>query len=167
MNHSAQGSGGFGKLAAAKRPRPMSDINVTPLVDVVLVLLVIFMLATPLMASRLALELPSAQTPAASAPAEPVAEPEVFVSLSVDAQGQVYWDDQPIDTDTLRQRLQAAAERNPDTELRLRADAAVPYGRMVQLMALAQTAGFSRMGFVTDPAASAPPAPPQPPARAR
>lgn len=159
----AHGGGGFGKLGPAKRPRPMSDINVTPLVDVVLVLLVIFMLATPLMASRLALELPSAKTPAASA----LAEPEAFVSLSVDAQGQVYWDDQPIDTDTLRQRLQAAAERNPDTELRLRADAAVPYGRMVQLMALAQTAGFSRMGFVTDPAAPAPPAPPQPPARTR
>lgn len=161
MNHSVQG--GFGKLAAAKRPRPMSDINVTPLVDVVLVLLVIFMLATPLMASRLALNLPAAKTPAASA----LAEPGAFVSLSVNAQGQVYWDDQPMDADTLRQRLQAAAERNPDTELRLRADAAVPYGRMVQLMALAQTAGFSRMGFVTDPAAPAPPASPQPPARTR
>ena len=163
MSGGAHSGGGFGKLGSAKRPRPMSDINVTPLVDVVLVLLVIFMLATPLMASRLALELPSAKTPAASAPAEPVAEPEAFVSLSVDAQGQMYWDDQPIDTDTLRQRLQATAERNPHTELQLRADRSVPYGRVVQLLAQAQAAGLSRLGFVADPGPQRPPV--QAPAR--
>lgn len=130
----------------------MSDINVTPLVDVMLVLLVIFILAAPVMASRLALELPKAEAAGAPAAGAPVA----FVALSLDAQGQVYWDDQPISADALRQRLQATAQSDPDTELQLRADTAVPYGRVLQLIALAQTSGLSRIGFVADPLASTP-----------
>lgn len=133
----------------------MSDINVTPLVDVMLVLLVIFILAAPLMASRLALELPQVEA-AGSAVADTSA---AFVALSVDAQGQAYWDDQPIDADALRQRLQATAERDPGTELQLRADTAVPYGRVVALIGLAQNAGLSRIGFVADPSAAAPSGP--------
>jgi biopolymer transport protein TolR len=140
----------FGRLERPTGDKPMSDINVTPLVDVMLVLLVIFIIAAPFMASRLALELPKAETPAAAPPA-----PEAFVSIDVDAQGQVHWDGQPVDLDTLRQRLQTTAQRDPDTELHLRADAAVPYGRMVQLIGLAQTAGLARIGFV---ASAAPPA---------
>jgi len=134
----------------------MSDINVTPLVDVMLVLLVIFILAAPLMASRLALELPQVEAAATAAPDAPAA----FVALSMDAQGRVYWDDQPIDAETLRLRLQATAQRDPGTELQLRADTAVPYGRVVQLIALAQAAGLSRIGFVADPSVAAPPVPP-------
>ena len=88
---------------------PMAEINTTPLVDVMLVLLVIFILAAPIMASRLALELPQAE--AAGAPA--VDTPTAFVALGLDAQGQVYWDDQPIGADALRQRLQATAGRDP------------------------------------------------------
>jgi biopolymer transport protein TolR len=129
----------FGRLERPTGDKPMSEINVTPLVDVMLVLLVIFIIAAPFMASRLALELPRAETPAAAQPA-----PEAFVSIDVDAQGQVHWDGQPVDLDALRQRLQATAGRNPAT-----------YGRMVQLIGLAQTAGLSRIGFVAD----APPAP--------
>lgn len=140
----------FGRLERPTGDKPMSEINVTPLVDVMLVLLVIFIIAAPFMASRLALELPRAETPAVAQPA-----PEAFVSIDVDAQGQVHWDGQPVDPDALRQRLQATAKRDPATELQLRADAAVPYGRMVQLIGLAQTAGLSRIGFVAD----APPAP--------
>lgn len=140
----------FGRLERPTGDKPMSEINVTPLVDVMLVLLVIFIIAAPFMASRLALELPRAETPAAAQPA-----PEAFVSIDVDAQGQVHWDGQPVDLDALRQRLQATASRDPATELQLRADAAVPYGRMVQLIGLAQTAGLSRIGFVAD---AAPPA---------
>lgn len=130
----------------------MSDINVTPLVDVMLVLLVIFILAAPIMASRLALELPQAEAAGASA----VDTPTAFVALGLDAQGQVYWDDQPIGADALRQRLKATAGRDPATELQLRADATVPYGRVVELMALAQMAGLSRIGFVAEPLAPAP-----------
>jgi biopolymer transport protein TolR len=140
----------FGRLERSPGHRPMSDINVTPLVDVMLVLLVIFIIAAPFMASRLALELPQAEAPAAAQPA-----PDTFVSIDVDALGQVHWDGQPVDMAALRERLTAAASRNPATELQLRADTAVPYGRVVHLIGLAQTAGLSRIGFVAD----APPPP--------
>jgi biopolymer transport protein TolR len=139
----------FGRLEKPAGHQPMSDINVTPLVDVMLVLLVIFIVATPLMASRLALQLPDTVAPAAVAP-----EPAVAVAIALDAQGTVYWGDEPVDPASLPQRLQDAARRDPDTELQLRADTTVPYGRVVQLIALAQSAGLSRIGFVADPAAA-------------
>jgi biopolymer transport protein TolR len=136
----------FGRLEKPTGHRPMSDINVTPLVDVMLVLLVIFIIATPVMASRLALQLPQADTPVA-APSTPA---DALVALSVDAAGEVFWDEQPISASDLRQRLQEAARRNPATELQLRADTRVPYGQVVQLIGLAQSAGLSRIGFVTE-----------------
>lgn len=135
----------FGRLEKPAGHRPMSDINVTPLVDVMLVLLVIFILAAPVMASRLALELPRAEAPAAVPP------PTASVQIGLDAQGQLFWDEQPVDATTLRQRLQDLARREPQTELQLRADTAVPYGRVVQLIGLAQQAGLSRIGFVANP----------------
>lgn len=140
----------FGRLERPTGDRPMSEINVTPLVDVMLVLLVIFIIAAPVMASRLALELPKAQVPATTPAAA-----DAMVSIALDAQGQLHWNDEPLAEDVLRQRLQETARRNPATELQLRADAAAPYGRVVQLIGLAQSAGLSRIGFVAD---SAPPA---------
>ncbi|WP_066270669.1 ExbD/TolR family protein [Hydrogenophaga palleronii] len=137
----------FGRLERPTGDRPMSDINVTPLVDVMLVLLVIFIIAAPVMAGRLALELPRAELPAAAPAAS-----EAFVSINLDAAGQLHWNDEPLAEETLRQRLQDTARRNPATELQLRADASVPYGRVVQLIALAQGAGLSRIGFVADAA---------------
>lgn len=136
----------FGRLEKPTGHRPMSDINVTPLVDVMLVLLVIFIVTAPLMASRLALELPKAVAPAAAASGS-----AVFVSIGLDAQGQTHWGDQAVDVTTLSQRLQEAARRDPGTEVQLRADTAVPYGRVVQLIGLAQAAGLSRIGFVAEP----------------
>jgi biopolymer transport protein TolR len=151
----------FGRLEKPAGHQPMSDINVTPLVDVMLVLLVIFILATPLMASRLALELPKAAAPVAVAP-----EPLASVSIALDAQGKTFWGEEAIDPASLPQRLQEAARRDPGTEVQLRADTAVPYGRVVQIIGLAQTAGLSRIGFVADPVtASATPAPTPAPAR--
>jgi biopolymer transport protein TolR len=119
----------------------MSEINVTPMVDVMLVLLVIFILTAPLMTSAIRLDLP--QSEGGEAGAVPQA-----VSLVVDAQGALYWNDQPISADDLRQRLTQAAQRNPNTELELRADQSVPYGRVVEAMGLAQKAGLTRIGFV-------------------
>ena len=144
----------FGRLEKLGGNQPISDINVTPLVDVMLVLLVIFIITAPLMSSRLELELPKAEESASQA-----AEPEAFVSISVDAQGQVYWDEQPVNAALLQQRLEETARRDPETELQLRADTAVPYGRMVQLIGMAQSVGLSRIGFVADPATGAPTAP--------
>ena len=141
----------FGRLEKPARHEPMSDINVTPLVDVMLVLLVIFIITAPLMSSRLELELPKANEPVTKAE-----EPEAFVSINVDATGQVYWDDQPVDAAALKQRLEQTARRDPETELQLRADTAVPYGKVVQLIGMAQTVGLSRIGFVADPVTGAP-----------
>jgi biopolymer transport protein TolR len=142
----------FGRLEKPVRNRPMSEINVTPLVDVMLVLLVIFIITAPLMTSKLALELPKAQAPVA----EKTQAPDAFVSLNIDAKGQVYWDDEAVDTATVRERLAQAAKVDTATELRLRADTAVPYGQVVQLIGMAQAVGLSRIGFVADPITGAP-----------
>ena len=135
----------FGRLASRQPDAPMSEINVTPMVDVMLVLLVIFILTAPLMSSAIRLDLPRAEG------GEAGASPQA-VSLVVDAQGTVYWNDQAIGPEALRLRLAEAAKRNPNTELELRADESVPYGRVVETMGLAQKAGLSRIGFVAQTA---------------
>ena len=133
----------------------MKDINVTPLVDVMLVLVVIFLLATPLLASSLRLDLPRAagSAPAATAQA---------VTVAVDADGQIFLNDQPLTQAALAQQLQALASHRPDTEVQLRADTAVPYGRVVEVIAAAQAAGLQRIGFVTQPAQELPTQQPTP-----
>ena len=126
---------------------PLSDINVTPLVDVMLVLLVIFIVAAPVMASAIRLDLP--QTPAA----RPSESPRV-VTLVVPVSGVARVDDRELDDPRLLEHLQAVARAHPDTEVQLRADAQVPYGRVVALIGLAQQAGLIRVGFVAaDPGA--------------
>ena len=135
----------FGGLEKPVGHQPMSEINVTPLVDVMLVLLVIFIIAAPVMAGRLALDLPQAEAPTTAQ-----AGGEAFVSVEVDARGQIHWDGQPLSQAALRDRFEETARRNPATELQLRADASVPYGQVVQLIGLAQSVGLSRIGFVAE-----------------
>ena len=133
----------------------MSEINVTPLVDVMMVLLVIFILTAPLLGSALKLDLPQAQGASTSAAAQ-------AVRLSVDAQGQVFLDDQSMSLDALAQALKARAAQSIAAgqaelpEVQLQADTQVPYGRVVEVMDLAQLAGLNRMGFVTQRKPSAP-----------
>ena len=127
----------------------MSEINVTPMVDVMLVLLVIFILTAPLLASSIKLELPKTDA------AKPVDAPQ-FVTLVVDKTGQVFLGDKPVSPDQLKSSLAQTAGQNPDTEVQLRADEAVPYGKVVEVMGIAQKAGLNRIGFVADtPAAPA------------
>ena len=135
----------FGRLQRSQGPQPMSDINMTPLVDVMLVLVVIFIITAPLLASSIRLDLPrsGAATPN-DAPA--------FVTVVLDRAGGTFLDEQPIGPAQLAERLAQAAQRNPDTEIHLRADQAVPYGRVVEVMGAAQKAGLNRIGFVADPA---------------
>ncbi len=135
----------FGRLERARGNRPISDINVTPLVDVMLVLVVILLITAPLLGSSIGLDLPS------SAAAKPV-EPAASVTVVLDAQGRIFVDGQPLDTAQLTERLGRAARANADTEIQLRADRAVPYGRVVELMSAAQQAGLNRIGFVAEPA---------------
>ena len=133
----------FGRLSSRPSDAPMSEINVTPLVDVMLVLLVIFILTAPLMTSAIRLDLPQSEV------GEPGVAPQAVV-LVVNAQGQWFLNEQPITENDLREQLAQAARRNPLTELELRADASVPYGRVVEAMGLAQKAGLSRIGFVAE-----------------
>ena len=135
----------FGRLERTKGAEPMSDINVTPLVDVMLVLVVIFILTAPLLATSIRLDLPHADA------AQPQTPPQ-FVTLVVDKTGQTFLNDQPIDLAVLATRLAETAADQPDTEIQLRADAAVPYGRVVEVMGVAQKAGLNRIGFVADAA---------------
>lgn len=135
----------FGRLERGGQAAPISDINVTPLVDVLLVLVVILLVTAPLLASALRLDLPQA------AGARPADAPR-FLSVAVDAQGQLFVNDQPASAAELAERLAQAAQASPDTELRLRADQAVPYGRVVEVVGAAQQAGLSRIAFVAEPA---------------
>ena len=143
----------FGRLERTKSAQPMSEINVTPLVDVMMVLLVIFIITAPLLASSIKLDLP--KTDAAKSSDAPK-----FVTVVVDKSAQVFLNDKPVELPALAESLQASAKANPDTEVQLRADATVPYGKVVEVMGVAQKAGLNRIGFIADkPAAGAPSAP--------
>jgi biopolymer transport protein TolR len=141
----------FGRLDRSLGAQPMSDINMTPLIDVMLVLVVIFIITAPLLASSIKLDLPV--TDAAKAGDAPQS-----VTVIVDASGQAFWQDQAVAMDVLVRQLQQSAQANPQTEVLLRADKTVPYGRIVEVMGAAQSAGLNRIGFVADaPAAAAKP----------
>ena len=116
----------------------------TPLVDVMLVLVVIFIITAPLLASSIRLDLPRTEA------ARPNDAPK-FVTVVLDKSGQAFLDDQPVALPLLAQQLAQAAQRNPDTEVQLRADQTVPYGRVVEVMGAAQKAGLNRIGFVAEP----------------
>ena len=133
----------FGRLDRTSSAQPMSDINMTPLIDVMLVLVVIFIITAPLLASSIKLDLP--RTDAAKAGDAPKS-----VTVVVDAAGQAYVKDLPLTLDELARQLTLSAQANPETEVLLRADKSVPYGRIVEVMGAAQKAGLSRIGFVAD-----------------
>ena len=139
----------FGRLERTPGPRPMSEINMTPLIDVMLVLVVIFIITAPLLASSIRLDLPKTEA------ATPSEAPK-FVLLVVDRSGQTFLDDKPVSLPELAQRLTRVALQNPETEVQLRADAALPYGRLVEVMGVAQKAGLNRLGFVAEPRAAKP-----------
>jgi biopolymer transport protein TolR len=133
----------FGKLERTKGSQPMSEINVTPLVDVMLVLVVILIITAPLLASSIKLDLPQTEA------AKPGDAPK-FVSLVVEKDGKISLDDKAITPEALLAQLTATAKAAPDTEVQLRADTAVAYGRVVEVMGIAQQAGLNRIGFVAE-----------------
>ncbi len=135
----------FGRLERSGTAQPMSDINMTPLIDVMLVLLVIFIITAPLMSSSLRLDLPK------TSGAKPTDAP-TFVTVAVSPQGDLFWGDEAVDGPQLKARIRDAATRNPATEVQLRADQTVPYGRIAEVIGLVQDGGLSRIGFVTEAA---------------
>lgn len=134
---------GFGRFDPARPQGPIADINVTPLVDVMLVLVVILILTAPLLASSIPLELPRAEGAGQ-------AEGSRSLTLVVDRAGQTYLNDEALSLDALSARLRSAGQSNADTEIQLRADAAVPYGTVARVMGLAHQAGLSRIAFITE-----------------
>jgi biopolymer transport protein ExbD len=138
----------FGGFNDNKQPAPMADINVTPMVDVMLVLLVIFIITAPLFTHAIKLDLPAAQS--APAPAEPST-----ISLSINGEGAIFWNNDPITQDALNSRLIIAAKQQPQPQLQLRADKGTRYEVIAQVMAAAQTNGLTKLGFVTDMPTSA------------
>jgi biopolymer transport protein ExbD/biopolymer transport protein TolR len=133
----------FGRLERDPGSRPMSDINMTPLIDVMLVLLVIFIITAPLMTTSLKLDLPKTEG------ALPSDAPR-FIAVSINEQGQLFVGDEAVNGEELLKRAREAAQRDPATEVQLRADSRVPYGRVAELIGLVQDAGLSRVGFVTE-----------------
>ena len=140
--------GGFERQGAASQR--MSEINVTPLVDVMLVLLVIFIITAPLLTYGIRLDLPNE-----TAPATP---PEAStIRLSIDGSGQVFWDAEPVSDEVLRTRLAKSGGEAAAPEVHLRADKETRYERIAFVLAAAQQAGLTKIGFITEPVATARP----------
>jgi biopolymer transport protein ExbD len=138
----------FGGFERGQSPsQPMAEINVTPLVDVMLVLLVIFIITAPLLAYAIRLDLPDVK-------AAPVNTRNEAIKVSIDAEGRVFWNADLVDAKDLAARLAAAAAKSPQPDLHLRADKATRFERVAEVMAAAQDAGLTKIGFVTEPNAS-------------
>ena len=127
----------------------MAEINVTPFVDVMLVLLIIFMVTAPMMTMGMQVELPRTD-----APALPTSEEQLVLSITID--GTYYINEHAFPLEELGPKIAAIAEANPDQELFLKADGQVPYEKVAQLMALCTNAGIAKLGMVTQPGVAEP-----------
>ena len=124
---------------------PMADINVTPLVDVMLVLLIIFMITAPLMSHKVKVELPQAtlaEKPDIDSPP---------ITLAVTAAGKIYWSDEPVSNDMLEARLAILAQRTPQPQVDIRADDVTKYAVIAEVVKKARMAGIRKIGFVSTP----------------
>ncbi|WP_253549405.1 ExbD/TolR family protein [Herbaspirillum rubrisubalbicans] len=120
------------------------EINTTPLVDVMLVLLIIFIITIPVMNHAVKIDLPKASS-------QPDQVKPESINLSIDAAGNVFWNEEKIDSSELNARIAAAAQQQPQPELHLRAERTTQYEKVAQVMSAAQSGGLAKIGFVTDP----------------
>ena len=134
----------FGGFNDNSHQAPMAEINVTPMVDVMLVLFVIFIITAPLFTHAVKLELPTASS--APAPEKPES-----ITLSINAEGKLFWNNATVSLDELGTRFATAAQKKPQPELQLRADKSTRYEVIAQVMSAAQTNGMTKIGFVTNP----------------
>jgi biopolymer transport protein TolR len=130
-------------MIEARRHRFMAEINVIPLVDVVLVLLVIFMVTAPMLYRGMDINLPTSTTN--------TIKPETRIVLTVERDRRVYVDKDQVPMVHLQQRLETARRKNPEVSVFLRADRNVPYGAVIQVMDSVKKAGIEKLGMVTDP----------------
>ena len=134
----------FGSFNPQRQQSMLSDINVTPMVDVMLVLLVIFIITAPMFTHAVKLQLPAAVAPhSAQLPGS--------IMIAIDAAGSVYWDEDKVDVAQLASRMALAAAAVPAPELQLRADRDTRYEVVAQVMATAQMHGLTKIGFITEP----------------
>jgi len=126
-----------------RRGRPMSEINVTPFVDVMLVLLIVFMVTAPLLTVGVPVDLPKTRAPALGQDREPLA-----VTIAKD--GKIYLQKQPVAEDALVPKLQAISNNGYNQRIFVRGDRTVDYGRVMQVMGMLSAAGFTHIGLVTD-----------------
>ncbi|MHB1292236.1 MAG: ExbD/TolR family protein [Sulfuricella sp.] len=134
----------FASLESGDDNEPLAEINMVPLIDVMLVLLIIFMVTAPLLTHAVKVELPKASS------APNLTKPD-NVQLAIDADSRVFWNGKAVDADQFAQRLVAAAARQPQPELHIRAERTTPYEKVAQVMSEAARHGLVRIGFVTDP----------------
>jgi biopolymer transport protein TolR len=133
-----------GRLPGAAYGAPVSEINVTPLVDVMLVLLIVFMVAAPLMASGVKVDLPTSN-------AKPLNEEKPPIAVSLDAHGQVYVDKTAVDDKTLLPALAQASGGDRERRIYLRGDQSLPYGKVIATMGAINDAGYAKVALVSEP----------------
>jgi len=133
-----------GRSSGKSRYRPMSEINVTPFVDVMLVLLIVFMVTAPLLTVGVPVDLPQGK-------ARPLGEERLPLSVSIDATGQVFLQEQEVELDRLIEQLRAIADVSKDTRIYVRGDKSIPYGSIMEVMGTINAAGFNRVALVTEP----------------
>ena len=134
----------FGNFERKGSAMPMAEINMIPLIDVMLVLLVIFIITAPLLTHAVKIDLPKASS------APNLTKPD-HIAVSIDASGTVFWNGEIVQPAELSTRLKAAAARQPQPELHLRADRTTQYQAIAEVMAAAAREGVQRIGFVSDP----------------
>jgi biopolymer transport protein ExbD len=134
----------FASFDSRNASAPMAEINMVPLIDVMLVLLVIFIVTAPLLTHAVKIDLPQVS----ASPNPPVPDK---VELAIDAAGQRYWNGEVVTRAAAAERLAAAGRREPQPEIHLRADQAVPYRHVAQTLADAALAGLRKVGFVSEP----------------
>jgi len=134
----------FGRLERTPVSQPMSDINMTPLIDVMLVLLVIFMITAPLMTTSLKMELPKTAASQAN-------DTAAAITFTITADGRTQVDERTIVPEELAGMLKASARRQPQPDVLVRADRRVAYGRVAELIGQVQEAGLTHIGFITEP----------------
>ncbi len=134
------------------RYRPMAEINVTPMVDIMLVLLIIFMVTAPLLTNSVNVDLPKADAAATPQDDKPL-------QISVDAQGKIYLQDEEVEMGDLTTKLKAISQDNADKKIFVRGDNANSYGRMLEVMGTIYRGGFTKVSLLTNPSGLAAPAP--------
>ncbi|HKX52415.1 MAG TPA: biopolymer transporter ExbD [Nitrosospira sp.] len=134
----------FGSMNSSNRQIPMAEINVVPLVDVMLVLLVIFIITAPLLTHSVKIDLPKASS------SPNITQPD-HVEFALRDDSSLYWNGESVTMDQLAPRFTEAVRQNPNIELHIRADKHVHYENVAQVMSIAAKAGLVRIGFITDP----------------